>query len=71
MKHIARKAVMLEAICTKCGETFVPEDEDDLIHGVCEGTGYITGEWVLDKAPVADLRDDATLNDVYGKKVAK
>jgi hypothetical protein len=23
---------MLEAECRKCGETFIPQDEDDLIH---------------------------------------
>jgi hypothetical protein len=44
---------MLEAECGRCGETFVPTDEDDTIHGVredgeaCGGQGEITGEWVL------------------------
>lgn len=48
---------MLEAECTRCGETFVPhgEEPEDLIHGErndsdgehCGGVGVITGEWVL------------------------
>jgi len=44
---------MLQARCTKCKETFVPEDENDLEHGVtemgdpCGGLGVIEGEWVL------------------------
>lgn len=37
---------MLEAVCQECGETFVPADEEDLIHGECGGQGIITGEWV-------------------------
>lgn len=43
---------MLEAECTECGETFVPADEDDLIHGLradetpCGGLGVIVGRWV-------------------------
>jgi uncharacterized OB-fold protein len=42
---------MLEARCLKCGETFIPNDEDDTIHGEtedgveCGGQGVITGEW--------------------------
>lgn len=40
---------MLEARCTKCGETFNPEDSDDLTHWnkddgtECDGTGELTG----------------------------
>lgn len=41
---------MLEAICGKCGETFNPVDENDLIHGEslkgpCGGKGKLTGQW--------------------------
>lgn len=42
---------MLEAICGKCAETFVPADENDVVHGVtengdpCGGVGVIAGEW--------------------------
>ena len=43
---------MLEAICGRCGETFIPHDENDTEHGwsedqraVCGGEGTITGEW--------------------------
>lgn len=45
----------LEAVCGKCGETFVPHDEDDLIHGEtedgkpCMGQGRITGAWTGSK----------------------
>lgn len=43
---------ILEAECTDCGEIFVPNDEDDTIHGEhddgtpCGGQGIITGEWI-------------------------
>lgn len=43
---------MLEAKCTVCHETFVPNDESDTIHGEteqgipCGGQGVITGEWI-------------------------
>lgn len=44
---------MLEAICHKCGHSFVPADENDTEHGdcvecgeVCGGQGEIIGEWV-------------------------
>jgi hypothetical protein len=42
---------MLEAECSKCGETFNPADEEDLEHLVteagveCGGAGTITGSW--------------------------
>jgi hypothetical protein len=42
---------MLEAECAKCGETFIPADEDDTIHIAradgteCGGQGVIIGEW--------------------------
>jgi hypothetical protein len=41
-----------EAVCKKCGETFNPVDEDDLIHlyrfeteEECGGEGEMTGRW--------------------------
>lgn len=43
---------ILQAECTVCNETFVPNDEDDTIHAEredgtpCGGLGIITGEWV-------------------------
>jgi uncharacterized OB-fold protein len=48
---------MLEARCTKCGETFNPhsEDPDDLEHFQtadeveCGGTGVVVGEWVYSR----------------------
>ena len=54
--HEREGAPMLEARCTKCGDTFNPADEDDLIHGVrtsndehqgdpCGGVGELLGEW--------------------------
>lgn len=54
MTHLTEENDMLEAVCGKCGETFIPfsEDADDLIHGVteagddCGGTGTVSGEWV-------------------------
>lgn len=42
---------MLEAKCTKCGETFIPADENDTEHvqredgTPCGGAGRIAGEW--------------------------
>lgn len=50
---------MLEAECTRCGETFIPHsvDPEDIIHGEtaegepCGGIGVIQGRWVsLDEA---------------------
>jgi len=44
---------MLEAECGRCGETFVPADENDTVHLVredgeeCGGQGEITGTWVF------------------------
>lgn len=46
---------MLEAVCGECGETFIPEDENDTIHEVtvlgkeCGGQGVITGEWIFQR----------------------
>lgn len=45
---------MIEALCTRCNEIFVPHgiDDEDLIHGEtymgvsCGGIGVIQGEWV-------------------------
>lgn len=49
---------MLEALCFKCGETFVPADEQDLIHqwseeqhGICGGQGTITREYIPRSKP--------------------
>jgi hypothetical protein len=45
--------VMLQATCGKCGEIFVPADEQDLEHGIrndgepCGGTGVDLGGWVF------------------------
>lgn len=42
---------MLEAICERCGETFIPADEDDTEHAAradgteCGGQGEIVGCW--------------------------
>jgi hypothetical protein len=42
---------IIEAICGKCGEVFIPADYDDTIHIVtevgdeCGGQGEITREW--------------------------
>lgn len=44
-------SIMLEAVCGKCGETFIPCDENDTEHieredgEPCGGTGEIIGEW--------------------------
>jgi hypothetical protein len=42
----------IEARCTKCGQTFIPADKDDLIHLTnmetgtdCGGRGVILGHW--------------------------
>lgn len=43
--------MMIEARCTRCGETFIPDSSDDLEHVAredgqpCGGTGEITGSW--------------------------
>ena len=47
---------MIEAICTRCRETFVPHQAtpEDIIHGEteagkeCGGIGVIRGQWVTD-----------------------
>jgi hypothetical protein len=42
---------MLEALCSKCGETFNPDSETDTEHieqadgTPCGGIGWITGAW--------------------------
>jgi len=39
--------MMLEAICDKCGETFIPSDEEDIMHFIrndgtdCNGLGKL------------------------------
>lgn len=41
--------VSYEAVCTRCGDTFNPADEADLVHleradgTECGGTGYLLG----------------------------
>jgi hypothetical protein len=46
-----RVTMMLEALCGKCGETFLPADAQDITHmgkqdgSFCGGTGDIQGEW--------------------------
>lgn len=43
---------ILEAQCSKCGQTFNPADEDDLIHAEtlmgqeCGGKGNLLGQYV-------------------------
>lgn len=45
------RPVGYEARCNKCGETFVPADENDLVHceredgTPCEGNGTLLGAW--------------------------
>lgn len=47
---------MIEALCTRCNEIFLPHTVmmDDLIHGEtyrgtpCGGIGVIQGQWILD-----------------------
>jgi len=46
-----RNRQILEAVCGECGETFIPNDEQDTIHvetqagTECGGQGTITGHW--------------------------
>ena len=51
---------MIEALCTRCGGTFIPPEvtPEELIHGEteagtpCGGIGVIQGQWVFqDNAP--------------------
>jgi hypothetical protein len=57
---------MLEAECTRCGETFIPASTqgDDLIHGprydevVCGGIGIITGKWIIGDKEALELTDE-------------
>lgn len=48
---------MLEARCTRCGETFIPDSPDDLEHiqredeQPCGGVGTITGQWTTQENP--------------------
>ena len=52
------KPHILEAVCGKCGETFIPADPQDIIHMVKEdgsfygGTGDIAGEYYWNNNPV-------------------
>lgn len=48
------REVMLEAVCNKCGNTFIPDSETDLTHhwdeerGInCGGEGELMGAWVF------------------------
>ena len=51
---------MIEAKCNDCNETFIPDGEGDLIHGVredgemCGGQGVIVGEWKLSTQRIID-----------------
>lgn len=43
--------IALEAVCVRCGNTFNPADEDDLVHveqvtgEPCGGAGELLGGW--------------------------
>lgn len=47
----ADEVIGYEAVCSKCGETFSPNDEEDLEHcvrkdgSVCGGKGELSGSW--------------------------
>jgi hypothetical protein len=49
---------MIEATCRKCGETFIPFDEDDLIHvetedgEPCDGEGFAS-TWIREEVDYA------------------
>lgn len=65
--------MMLEATCGRCGETFVPADENDLEHGVredgtaCGGTGVIDGAWIApDVSRDQRARKSAALHNATG-----
>lgn len=57
---------MLEAECSKCGETFVPADEEDTIHlfredgTECGGQGRVTGEYFTEQEWKRVLSGSAT-----------
>lgn len=67
---------MLEAICRKCGETFIPANAEDIIHQIkedgshCGGTGDIGGEYfrrsVNGPPPTfEDLETQAAYDDLW------
>lgn len=73
---------MLEALCTRCDEIFIPHDVlfKDLIHGEteagkeCGGIGIIQGEWISplakELAPQLDksLRREQLQFETHGRK---
>jgi hypothetical protein len=58
--------MIYEATCDRCGETFNPLGETDLIHGVredgdeCGGPGRLVGTWFHSVAEWSDLARTAT-----------
>lgn len=71
---------MLEAKCTKCEETFNPDDVNDVIHLMredgkfCGGLGHIQGEYKLPTAPLQGPPPDydameaqAAYDDLWGR----
>lgn len=64
---------MLEAECTRCGETFVPHgtDPEDLIHTFkenedeCGGIGIILGEWVPPEGNYTGLSESPITNQEW------
>lgn len=69
---------MIEAECTRCGETFVPHGvtAEDLIHGFREGTdqecggiGIIQGEWTLGGEEEQWQFDALTKFEEHGKEM--
>jgi len=72
---------MLEALCTRCDEIFVPHstEPDDLIHGErqytegeigipCGGIGIIQGAWLLPggKPPTKEMYDSLAKMEEHG-----
>ena len=69
---------MLEAVCTRCSEFFVPHGAtpEDLIHGEtetgkeCGGIGIIQGRWILGQAHVTpfNLVKSVLAQEKHGKE---
>jgi hypothetical protein len=66
---------MIEAKCTRCGETFIPEstDMEDMIHGQteqgnpCGGIGVVQGAWnVPGIVPSEELNQPLTEQEQHG-----
>lgn len=62
----------LEAVCQKCGETFVPDSARDLEHGVREDGGSCGGLGVISRVLSSDLQDrlDDAVREIIGRMVA-